>query len=205
MDAEPGGQVDRLPPAHVQLHGARALRIPDAPQPVLLVELRLARRDRTGHHDRDRRGARHALHAERGAGVQLRRNDHARRELRVAVALPAHERRVGLLPDRLHPYFPRALLRLVQGAARAAVDHRHLHPADHDGDGLHGLRAALGPDELLGRDRDHQPVLGHPGHRQPHRHLAVGRVQRRQPDAQPVLQPALFAAVRDLAPWSGCI
>ena len=35
---------------------------------------------------------------------------------------------------------------------------RHL-PAD-DGDRLHGLRAALGPDELLGRDGHHQPVLG---------------------------------------------
>ena len=33
-------------------------------------------------------------------------------------------------------------------------------PAD-DGDRLHWLRAALGPDELLGRDRHHQPVLGH--------------------------------------------
>ena len=30
-----------------------------------------------------------------------------------------------------------------------------------DGHGLHGLRAAVGPDELLGRHRHHQPVLGH--------------------------------------------
>jgi ubiquinol-cytochrome c reductase cytochrome b/c1 subunit len=29
--------------------------------------------------------------------------------------------------------------------------------------GLHGLRAALGPDELLGRHRHHQPVLAIPG------------------------------------------
>ena len=36
----------------------------------------------------------------------------------------------------------------------------HHLPAD-DGDRLHGLRAALGPDELLGRDRHHQPLLGH--------------------------------------------
>ncbi len=28
-----------------------------------------------------------------------------------------------------------------------------------DGDRLHGLRAAVGPDELLGRHRHHQPVL----------------------------------------------
>ena len=32
-------------------------------------------------------------------------------------------------------------------------------PAD-DGHRLHGLRPALGPDELLGRQGDHQPVLG---------------------------------------------
>jgi ubiquinol-cytochrome c reductase cytochrome b subunit len=31
-----------------------------------------------------------------------------------------------------------------------------------------------------------------------HRHLALGRVQRGQPDAQPLLQPALPAALRDL-------
>ena len=36
---------------------------------------------------------------------------------------------------------------------------RHPVPAD-GGDRLHGLRAAVGPDELLGRDRHHQPVLG---------------------------------------------
>ena len=34
-----------------------------------------------------------------------------------------------------------------------------LLPAD-DRDRLHGLRAAVGPDELLGGDRHHQPVLG---------------------------------------------
>ncbi len=39
------------------------------------------------------------------------------------------------------------------------------HPAADDGDRLHGLRAALGPDELLGRHRHHQPVLGHPAGR----------------------------------------
>src|ERR1051325_10443491 len=37
---------------------------------------------------------------------------------------------------------------------------RHPLPAD-DGDRLHGLRAGLGPNEFLGRDRDHQFVLGH--------------------------------------------
>ncbi|MCK7497143.1 MAG: hypothetical protein MZW92_44560 [Comamonadaceae bacterium] len=31
-----------------------------------------------------------------------------------------------------------------------------------DGRGLHGLPAALGPDELLGRAGHHQPVRRHP-------------------------------------------
>ncbi|CAA9232431.1 MAG: Ubiquinol-cytochrome C reductase, cytochrome B subunit, partial [uncultured Acetobacteraceae bacterium] len=70
-------------------------------------------------------------------------------------------------------------------------------PAD-DGDSLPRLRAALGPDVLLGRHRHHQPVQRHTAGRREHRHLAVGRVQRGQPDAQPLLQPALPAALRDL-------
>ena len=67
-----------------------------------------------------------------------------------------------------------------KSAARGAVDHRRLHPAGDDGHRLHGLRAAVGPDELLGRDRHHQPVLGHPVGRREHRHLAVGRLLGRQ-------------------------
>ena len=55
--------------------------------------------------------------------------------------------------DRLHPHVPRPLLRLVQVPARAVVDARRRHPAADDGDGVHGLRAALGPDELSGARR----------------------------------------------------
>ena len=57
-----------------------------------------------------------------------------------------------------------------------------IYPAD-DGDRLHGLRAAVGPDELLGRDRHHQLLLGDPARRRADRHLAVGRLRGRQPDA----------------------
>ena len=70
------------------------------------------------------------------------------------------------------------------------------HLCADDGDGLHGLCAALGPDELLGRHRHHQPVLGHPGGRRERRDLALGRLRRRQPDAEPLLLAALSAAVR---------
>ena len=88
-------------------------------------------------------------------------DDHARRELRLAAALSARQRRLDVLPRRLHPHVPRHLLRLLQGAARGAVDPRRHHlPAD-DGDRLHGLRAGLGADELLGGDRHHQSVLRH--------------------------------------------
>ena len=104
---------------------------------------------------------------------------------------------VDVLPRRLHPHVPRHLLRVLQGAARSAVDPRRHHlPAD-DGDRLHGLRAGLGPDELLGGDRDHQPVLRHSRGRRYDRHLAVGRLCGRQSDAQPLLLAALPVAVRD--------
>ncbi len=72
---------------------------------------------------------------------------------------------------------------------------RHPVPA-HGDDRLHGLRAALGPDEFLGGDRHHQPVLGHSGRRRSDRDLAVGRLCRRQSDAEPVLLAALSVAVR---------
>ena len=116
-----------------------------------------------GGADRHRHRAGDALHAACRHGLQFRRAHHARRELRLAAALPALQRRLDVLPRRLHPHVPRHLLRLLQGAARGAVDpRRDPLPAD-DRDRLHGLRAALGPDELLGRDRHHQPVLGHSG------------------------------------------
>ena len=72
---------------------------------------------------------------------------------------------------------------------------RHSFPVD-GGDRLHGLRAALGPDEFLGRHRHHQPVLGAARRRRADRHLAVGRLRRRQSDAQSLLFAALPVAVR---------
>ena len=71
------------------------------------------------------------------------------------------------------------VLRLVQISARTVVDPRRRHSAADDGDSVHGLRAALGADELLGRDRHHQPVLGDPARRPVHRDAAVGRFHGR--------------------------
>ena len=73
----------------------------------------------------------------------------------------------------------------------------HHLPAD-DGDRLHGLRAALGPDELLGRDRHHQPVLGaFPVVGEPIATWLWGGFAVGNPTLQPLLLAALPAAVRD--------
>src|SRR3546814_13704347 len=59
-----------------------------------------------------------------------------------------------------------------------------------------GLCAALGPDELLGRDRDHQSVLGDSDRRRIDRALAAWRLRRGQCGAEPLFLAALPAAVR---------
>ena len=116
--------------------------------------------DRHRHHPRD------ALYA-RTSTMAFNSVEHIRRDVnggRIIQAVHA----VGasmFFCGGLHPHLPRSLLRLVQGAARDPLDPRRPHlPAD-DGDGLHGLRAAVGPDELLGRDGDHQHLRGDPDRR----------------------------------------
>ena len=172
-------------------------RLSDAAQPELLVDLRRHPCVHAGRADRHRRGAGDALHAACRHGVQFRRAYHARRELRLAAALPARERRLDVLHRRLHPYVPRHLLRLLQGAARSALDSRRHHLSADDGDRLPRLHLALGPDELLGRDRHHQLLLRHSLGRRDGRHLAVGWLLGRQSDAAALLLAALPAAVRD--------
>ena len=58
------------------------------------------------------------------------------------------------------------------------------------------------------RHRDHQSVQlarpARPASRHRDRDLAVGRLRRRQRDAQPLLQPALPPAVRDRRAWWRC-
>ena len=131
------------------------------------------------------------------ARLRFRRAHHARRELRLADPLHPHERRVDVLHRHLHPHVPRALLRLLQDAARAAVDARRGHPAADDGDGVHGLRAALGADELLGRHRHHQPVLGVSRSSAARSSPGCGAGSAvGNPTLEPVLLAALPAAVR---------
>ena len=171
-------------------------RLSDAAQPELLVDLRRHPRLHARRADRHRHRAGDALHAACRHGLRFGRSDHARRELRLAAALSARQRRLDVLPRRLRPHVPRHVLRLLQGAARGAVDPRRHHLSADDGDRLHGLRAGLGADELLGGDRDHQSVLRHSRRRRHHRHLAVGRLCGRQSDAQSLLLAALPVAVR---------
>src|SRR6059058_4638018 len=124
--------------------------LPDAAQPELLVGIRRHPHVHAQRADRHRDRAGNALHAARGLRLRFRRADHARRELRLAPALPALHRRLHVLPRRLYPRVPWHVLRLLQGAARGAVDPRRDPAAAHDHDRIHGLRAAVGPDELLG-------------------------------------------------------
>ena len=81
--------------------------------------------------------------------------------------------------------------------ARDHLDHRDADLPPDDGDRLHGLRAALGADVVLGRHGDHRPLLGHPAHRPRHPDLAPRRAGGRQPHAQPLLLAALSPALRD--------
>ena len=172
-------------------------RLSDAAQPELLVDVRRHPHRDAGVAAGHRHRAGHALHAARRPRLQLRRADHARRQLRLAPALSARQRRLDVLPRRLYPHGARPLLRLLQGAARGVVDpRRHPVPAD-DRHRVHGLRAPLGPDELLGGDRDYQPVLRHSGRRRGGGVVAMGRLRGRQSHAQPVLLAALPVAVRD--------
>ena len=53
------------------------------------------------------------------------------------------------------------------------------HPAADDGDSVHGIRAALGPDVVLGRDGHHQSVFGVSGGGAEDRDVAVGWLQCR--------------------------
>ena len=151
----------RIAPAD---HGAGAFlvrRLSGAAQPQLHVDLRRDPVLHAGRADRHRRRAGDALRSLRDRSVRLGQPHHARRELRLADPLHAHQRRVAVLPRRLHPHVPRHLLRVLQGAARAPVDPRRHHLLPDDGDRLHGLRPALGLDELRRRDSHHQSALRH--------------------------------------------
>ena len=54
-----------------------------------------------------------------------------------------------------NPYVPRSVLWFVQSTTRSDMDHRHDDLPCDDGNGLSRLRAAMGSNVLLGRNRDY--------------------------------------------------
>ena len=184
-----GCQVDRPSSPGLHVHPSQPDRLSDAQESELLVELRLAGRRRPGDHDRHRTVSGDALQSQCRSCLRFGRADHAGRELRLADAVHACQRRLHVLPVGLHPHVPGAVLRLIPGAPRGAVVHRPVPLPRHDGDGLRRLHPALGPDELLGRHGDHQPVLGGPVLRRRHRAVVAGRLRGRQSDIEPFSTP----------------
>ena len=90
--------ADREPGLFVLHH------LSDAAQSELLVDVRRHPHLHARRADRDRHRAGDALHAACRLRVQLRRIDHARRQLRLAAALSAFERRLVVLRRRLCPH-----------------------------------------------------------------------------------------------------
>ena len=131
----------------------------------LLVLLRLARGVRAGAADRHRHLPDDELQARRDEGVRVGRVHHARRGVGMAHPLHALDRRVDVLRRRLPAHVPRADVRQLPQAARAHVDLRLPHLPDADGRGVLRLPPAVGPDVVLGRAGDREPVLDGPVHR----------------------------------------
>ena len=92
------------------------------------------------------------------ARVRLGRVHHARRAVRLADPLHPLHRRLGVLHRGVPAHVPRPAVRLVPQAARAGVDLRRADLPHADGRGVLRLPAAVGPDVVLGRAGDRQPV-----------------------------------------------
>ena len=135
------------------------------PQLQLLVLLRLARDARARHADRDGHLPHDELQAGRREGLRLGRVHHARRAVGMAHPLHALDRRVAVLRRRVPAHVPRPHVRQLQEAARAPVDLRLPHLPHADGRGVLRLPAPVGPDVVLGRAGDRQPVLDRAVHR----------------------------------------
>ena len=141
---QPRRQLDRHPPAHLHDDAEGVWGFPDAEEFQLFLEFRRAGDGQSDDHDRHRHLPGDELHRPQGHGLRQRRAHHARRELRLAAALRAPERRLDVLHRNVCAYLPRAVLRLMQGAARIAVDAGRGDPAADDGHRLHGLRCCPG-------------------------------------------------------------
>jgi quinol-cytochrome oxidoreductase complex cytochrome b subunit len=108
----------------------------------------------------------------------------------------ARQRRIDVLSRRLHPHVPRHVLRLLQGAARGAVDPRRDPAAAHDHTGFMGYVLPWGQMSFWAATVITNLFSAIPLVGESDRQLAVGRLRGRQSDAQPLLLAALPAAVR---------
>ena len=154
----------------------------------LLVLLRLARGVRAGAPDPHRHLPHDELQARRGQGVRVGRVHHARRVVGLAHPLHALDGRVDVLHRRVPPHVPRAHVRQLPEAARAHVDLRLPHLSRADGRGVLRLPPAVGPDVVLGRAGDRQPVLGGADHRRGSRRLDPRRLHDFRHHAEPLLR-----------------
>ena len=130
-------------------------------------------------------------------GLRQRRAHHARRELRLAAALHALERRVDVLHRRLYPHLPR----LYYGSYKAPrevlwllgiVIYLLMMATGFLGYTLPWGQMSFWGATVITNFFSAIPVIGLSDHA-----MAVGLVRGRQRDAAAVLQLALSAAVRD--------
>ena len=181
-------ELDRRPlsaDCPVEVAGLGVLR---AEEFQLLVLLRVAGAGRAGDADRHRHLPHHELQARRDQGVRVGRIHHARRGRRLVHPLRAFDRRIGVLHRRLPAHVPRAALRQLPQAARAAVDRRLLHLPRADGRSVLRLPASVGSDVVLGRAGDRQPVLDGADHRRRSGNRGSAATTRLRRDAQPLLR-----------------
>ena len=143
---------------------------------------------RAGDADRHRHFPDDELQARRDQGVRLRRVHHARRRVGLAHPLHALDRRVDVLRRRVPAHVPRPHVRQLPQAARTAVDLRLPHLSVPDGRGVLRLSAPVGPDVVLGRAGDRQPVLDRSVHRRRPGRLDPRRLHDFRHHAQPVLR-----------------
>ena len=164
-----GRRVPRLAqqaPAGRRVHGRPAHRLLRAEELQHLVLLRLARAARAGACSSSPASSSPCFYKV-GEATAFDSVEYIMREVPYGWLhpLPAFHRRLVLLHRRLPAHVPRAAVRVVQGAARAAVALRHADLPRADGRSVHGLRAAVGQHVVLGRAGDREPVRHDPGHR----------------------------------------
>src|SRR3569833_4132057 len=139
-----------------------------------------------------------AMHYKHGRASRLRLGaaHHARRQLRLAAALSAFHRRLGIFHRDLYPHGAHALLRFLSRAARTHVVERADSADPADGQRLHGLSAAVGTDVVLGRAGHHQSVRRHAADRRRGGVVAARRLRGGRRHPQSFLRSALPGAVR---------